>query len=614
MKHKHLQCACTQHLVELAFVSISDQTNFSIFVMHVIILSVIQSFPIMAEFLKPGANRAETSCNFTEAVDAQWTNRMEALGALFNNDGHLCYSAFVSHVFPRRDKEFHFHSLWKIANEYAVHALDAHPYAHSNGLQSLWTAEPPETEFSEFYADFRLTGSGVLLLVEAWNQHGIVHPTAFTAVEFKELSFWRCYGADLIRLVFSTVSLPHHLRSGTSNPELQQRMSNMHMQEAVAAASGTAASGTYAAGPTYNRPRYATQFSRIQAYGLHRVPSFGGSTGHGTGEDTSELRAFFLPASQILAHMQKYFRSSSAFEGQRWTSVEAYHQHAQWTNIMLLNVCSEVSRQIVQMFRIQEAADPSALLLPLGELLDEEVLSSSMPTLTERILGHNEPLEWLPPVGINLQRFLSGSSSSSTPAGWRGLKTAAPDHMAQEAADAPELPLLTPSAAVMAMPKRRGRPPKIRTLPVAGAEAAVDPSSRKIARVGAAIPTPVHTSTSTHTDSAYTRPPGLSTMQAAQLAHNKYIAGSMKPLTCVQDLHNLLTPACGHELIEALTSKMRQNNQRVSLADVQMTLQQIVEELRANPELRRSLQEDSMSILSYVDRKVITASSPVSEP
>ncbi len=46
--------------------------------------------------------------------------------------------------------------------------------------------------------------------------------------------------------------------------------------------------------------------------------------------------------------------------------------------------------------------------MPVDSLLSPELLASSrMATVTEQVLRHSEPRHWMPPVSINLQRFLS---------------------------------------------------------------------------------------------------------------------------------------------------------------------------------------------------------------
>ena len=558
----------------------------------------------MTEFLRPGVNREDQN-PITEVQDAQWSDRINQVEELFDSDGHLNYSAFAEHIFPGRNQGFRFGSLWEIAKEYATRALDAHPHAYPDGLQSLWTAleDDADDRYGGFnYSDFRLTGSGVILLIEAWNTHAIVQPATFTMNEYKDLSYWRYYAPDLVRIVFPVVSLPPHLRSGTANPQLQQRLSNMHMQEAVQ----QHAAATATAGPSYNRPRYAAKFSRIQAYGLEQITSLRG--------DKPRTQAFFLPASQILSHMQKYFRSSTAFEGQKWSNAEAYRQHVQFTNIMLLNVCSEVSRQIITMFRLQEAYDPEALLLPLDQLLDEEILSSEFPTITERILGHSEPLEWLPPIGINLQRFL-GSSSAVAAAARHKTATVLLESNAQMT-DVNHAPVHA------AGEKRRGRPPKARpvelitaqpSIPaevtfVRAAAAATDqsyPNSdlepaatarvRKIARIGPLTTFVAAAKPTASTPAVPSVEVATSSSSGLQLQLQNSAWGP-----AVAELHALLTPAHGHAMITALSAKIHQLQQPASPADLHAALTYVLQELRAKPSLVRDIQAGLLSVTSYL--------------
>jgi hypothetical protein len=139
-------------------------------------------------------------------------------------------------------------------------------------------------------------------------------------------------------------------------------------------------------------------------------------------EPHKTLRAFWLPASTILQNMQRFFRSSSAFEQSKWEDAKAYNKYCQFTNFMLLNLCREVIRQISTMFRIQdndvalqeEEKQKETLLMPIDALLEPNLYSEwNLPTQVELILGHAEPRNWMPPVSVNLQRFLSANLQPS---------------------------------------------------------------------------------------------------------------------------------------------------------------------------------------------------------
>ena len=300
-------------------------------------------------------------------------------------------------------------------------AIDEHPYLYPNE-EVLWFVDATMLKWM-------LTGRGVLFAVEAWSTEANICPAKWQEKEHAALQLWRCHGPTIVQRLFAADSLPEHVRH--LQPELEQRLSNMRFQESLR---------EYAAqhnqrAPQYNRERYAARFSRIQAYGLEEHVD--AATG------VKRSFAFFLPASQILGSMQKFLRSSTLFEEHRWKSTGSYLKYAQFSNIMLLNLCSEVMLQITTMFRLHEqqhqsqhgssATPPAAdrnqqLLIPADNVfpLTSESAVELASTLTEMITMHPEPIDWMPQMSINLQRFLQspgilpvrarGASSTMVPA------------------------------------------------------------------------------------------------------------------------------------------------------------------------------------------------------
>jgi hypothetical protein len=265
--------------------------------------------------------------------------------------------------------------LWNIFQTYAQHVVQQHPYQYVN-THALWCDAPAIGENSD--PDYFLTGGGVLVAIEAWCQQSIIAPASahcsFTTEELLELDFWQCFGKFIVGQV---LTLPERSAAAVAaggreiiDPELEQSLSNLHLQEAAqqyAALTGQRLK--------HNREKYAIHFSRIQAFGLHH------EVNARTGK--REAQAFFFPASHILQNMQRYFRSSTAFEEQRWRSVNAYQQYAQFTSHMLLNLCREVIRQITVMFRIEAFIGGGDLLMPVDEMLEADLLAScDVPTQT----------------------------------------------------------------------------------------------------------------------------------------------------------------------------------------------------------------------------------------
>ena len=293
----------------------------------------------------------------------------------------VAYEHLAAIIFPERRCTFWYSNLWNMFKAYAERAVEQHPYQYSN-TDALWTEAPPIEECPD--PDHLLSDAGVLMAIDAWCQQSIIAPATFTTEELDELHFWQCLGPLIVDDAFGMQD-PKRPPMAAVNPEQEQGLSNLRMQEAIQ--QYLALSGQRQL--KHNRERYATHFSLIQAFGLHYEQNY--QTGH------REAKAFFLPAHQILQNMMRYFKSSTAFEEQRWRSVGSYSQYAQFTNVMLLNLCHEVIRQITTMFRIQEAAGGVDLLMPIKQLLEADLLAScDLPTQTELILSHAEPRHWIP--------------------------------------------------------------------------------------------------------------------------------------------------------------------------------------------------------------------------
>lgn len=271
----------------------------------------------------------------------------------------LVRCAFGWPVVAERERE-----LLSIVDRYAEAQINDHPYLYKDEA-ALWQEVPGQPR--------QLTGAGVAVALEAWCQNSLNHPARYSADDHTALRFWRCHAAHIIRQVFasSLTTLPAHLAGDAASLQHQLRMSNQHFRECFR---------SYAADhnhrlPDYNRQRYAPRFSRIQAYGLQPpAPS----------DHSGQPTVFFLPATQILTHMQKYFRSSTMFEEHAWRSTDAYLKYAQFTNIVLLNLCGVVMRQITTLFRIHEAAtaaaasttrDSDALFMKVDDIYELQTLN-----------------------------------------------------------------------------------------------------------------------------------------------------------------------------------------------------------------------------------------------
>lgn len=269
--------------------------------------------------------------------------------------------------------------------------LADHPYLHA-AASDIWTPARPASSDSGTANDRCLTAAGAAIAAEAWCQDSHLNVSRYSADEHTRLRFWRCHGAHILGHVFVGApenELPLHLRAhGThaSQHLLPLRMSHLHWRESLR---------HHERAPHANRPRYE-RFTRLQAYGLNIDPV------------TGQPSAFFLPASQILTHMSNYFRTSSLFEMPKQSrSAAAYVKHAKFTNLMLLNVCGEVMRQIVQLFRMHEADDRNAekFLIQADEVLLLQH-SPHLQTLTEQITRDSEPDTWLTDMNVTLQRVV----------------------------------------------------------------------------------------------------------------------------------------------------------------------------------------------------------------
>jgi hypothetical protein len=296
----------------------------------------------------------------------KWINQLEASLCGQSPQQRLPYEALLRYTFdwllpPERAGE-----LLSIVVRYAKTQIKDHPLLYEDEA-ALWELLPNEPR--------QLTGAGVLVTVEAWCQDSHHRPAQYSADEHTTLRFWRCHAAHIIRQVFasSVSSLPAQLVGDQASMQLQLRMSTQHFRDCFRSYVPDHAPRL----SDYHRQRYAPRFRRIQAYGLQPAVPGGQPT------------VFFLPATEILTHMQHYFASNEMFAERNWRSPTRYVHYAQFTNIMLLNLCGEVMRQITTVLRIHEAADSTSATTPLLPKVDETNelhTSQHVRTLTESIL------------------------------------------------------------------------------------------------------------------------------------------------------------------------------------------------------------------------------------
>ena len=323
-----------------------------------------------------------------------------------NPDKHyyLSYAELARHVFyTEPEPEFRDIRMWAVVERHAEEVLKNEPLRYPAGRIELWRDIRCSDSLwqDEILGNECLTPAGILFVIEAWCREATLCPATFLPDHHTDLQFWRCKGEDIVRRLFlgTLSSVP----SSMSTPEQALAASNDRLASvAAAAAAQTAQLGR-------QQLKRGPHFSRIQAFGLGDVvvPETGQTT----------RGAFFLPATQILAHMQKYFRSSSVFDEKKWRDAKSYKDSVMFSNIMLLNLCGEVMTQIATMFRLESnpgrycdklCPRSSGMLLVADHLLESDFDTS----VTERLLGHSEPRDWMPPISVNLQRFLGGDQAA----------------------------------------------------------------------------------------------------------------------------------------------------------------------------------------------------------
>jgi hypothetical protein len=440
-----------------------------------------------ANFGRTMSKVAFTVERLTEGID--WSRHSSAAAS-----ARCPFGVLASLLFPDRRPSFWYSTLWEHFRLHCEYAVEQHPYQYVN-THTLWCEGQSmgmEEDSESVQPDQLLTADGVFLAIEAWIRLSVVAPSSagcsFTTDELCELDFWQCFGKTIVN---EALCSPDNGETQQINAELEQGLSNLHLRETAqqyAALTGQRLK--------HNRERHATHFSRLQAFGIHTAPNADGTT---------QAHAFFLPASQILQNMQRFFRSSTAFEESRWKTVHSYNHFTQFTNIMLLNLCRHVIRQISVMFRIQAqsaAAGGSSgdLFMLIDQLLEPDLLAScDLPTQTELILSHAEPRHWMPAVSINLQRFLSsGLHATATPA----LPTQPPFGTGGGVA----MPSFSgPLSASATMPARQ----PVSDNPTTNHSVSALPSTRKPkvvalkrARVSSILPKPATETPSAHADTA----------------------------------------------------------------------------------------------------------------
>jgi hypothetical protein len=107
------------------------------------------------------------------------------------------------------------------------------------------------------------------------------------------------------------------------------------------------------------------------------------------------------------------------------------------------------------MFRIhtETATATGDLLMPVDALLEPDSFASwDLPTQTELILSHAEPRNWMPPVSINLRRFLADDMPARGP-------TTLPESVVQQSSQPVTTSMLQPAGSVSeSIPAKRTQP------------------------------------------------------------------------------------------------------------------------------------------------------------
>jgi hypothetical protein len=294
-------------------------------------------------------------------------------------DQLLPFTALVNGVFGRQIRAERRVVLWTVAERVLTAPVNERPHL-DEGERALWRMQLTNVGVESF-----LSGACVALVGDAWCKDSFVHVTHYSEHEHSKLRLWRCHGPHILRQVFvqSIERLPAYIRDPHSSlPLLRSEMQwNEGLRHYAATGQKTIKQLT-----NYNRK----PFTRLQVYGVSVDPT------------TQHTAVFFLPAMQILKHMQDYFLSSSIFELRTPCNSAAYVKHVKFTNLMLLNLLGHGMRQITTLFRMHEASDPHQFLIPMDDIYELNN-SSQVNTLTEEILGQQEPHTWLSSLSGTLQ-------------------------------------------------------------------------------------------------------------------------------------------------------------------------------------------------------------------
>ena len=337
--------------------------------------------------------------------------------------------------------------MWKQFLAHAKRTMELHPNTYEDD-SALWVRAKHDSFSPADELDYALTGDGIMVLIEAWCCYSIMAPAGcgFTSQELRELDYWQCFGEDIVDDAFAEFKgfalindwpYPFH-------PQQRLKFSHQSFDEAV-----DQYKMLFKKRFTYNRSVNQKgsdiPFSRIECFGVVDTPLSPAVAAAWDAKEASSkklmkdvfdkpytvkphrtLHAFWLPASTTIGNMQRSLRISSAFEPTKWIDAKAYNKYCQFTNFMLLNLCREVIRQISTMFRIQanevelqgDEKKKDMLLMPIDALLEPSLYTEwNLPTQVELILGHAEPRNWMPPVSVHLQSFLSANlvSAAATP-------------------------------------------------------------------------------------------------------------------------------------------------------------------------------------------------------
>lgn len=289
----------------------------------------------------------------------------------------LPYEALVQCIFGTNGRPPKISRLIKIAREAVARQIDTNPEAYDLNEHAFWIPDSTEQRL--------LTPVGALIVARAWTFPGSLLPyNMFSQNDHDEVGFWSVYLYDIIAKVFA--ESPGNMPAWVSDPVrhglVRARMSNAAFQESVRAYH----QDSHRALPNH----YETPFTRLQAYQVKEVLD----------EDTQQVlshRLAFRSAVDVLDAMKTYFSTSRKFEKSSKRSDVSEEHFDEYTNVMLLNLCSHVMQQIMTVFRAKHEGraggvgpwmDPDHILTTPAEIL----------TLTEQITMQHEP-DYYPKVG-----------------------------------------------------------------------------------------------------------------------------------------------------------------------------------------------------------------------